>query len=403
MQLELASNIRLMRKQRALTQEQLAEVLGVTVGAVHKWEAGLSVPELNMIVELADFFDVSVDALLGYKLKDNRIGTTLRRLSEYSRSMDPEALTEAEKALKKYPHSFDIVYLCAQLFFVYGSAAKEKALIRRSLTLQETALALLSQNTCSEINENTISIDMAFSYGLLGEHEKALELMKKHNVGGLYSDQIGAYLILMLRRADEAKPYLSQALVNCMGTLLNTVMAFTLVFDMSGQPDSARDILHWELDLMRGLKREGRIDYLDKCHAEINALLAYIQLKSGREDEARTLMRTVRQTALSFDAAPDYSVNSIRYVSGTEQITAHDILGKTAAESVEFLLGSLSDDAGLKLWKEINENEYSTVKRRECIQKPQLSAGIPRCAGIGAGRDPVQLCRELLSAGDQRQ
>ena len=40
MTLRLAENIRTMRKARVLTQEQLAEVLGVTVGAVYKWEAG---------------------------------------------------------------------------------------------------------------------------------------------------------------------------------------------------------------------------------------------------------------------------------------------------------------------------------------------------------------------------
>ena len=42
MENKLAENIRTFRKQRALTQEQLAEVLGVTVGAVYKWEARLS-------------------------------------------------------------------------------------------------------------------------------------------------------------------------------------------------------------------------------------------------------------------------------------------------------------------------------------------------------------------------
>lgn len=42
MEMRLAENIRTFRKQRKLTQEQLAEVLSVTVGAVYKWEAGVS-------------------------------------------------------------------------------------------------------------------------------------------------------------------------------------------------------------------------------------------------------------------------------------------------------------------------------------------------------------------------
>lgn len=40
MKIQLAENIRDLRKKRALTQEQLAEALGVTAGAVYKWESG---------------------------------------------------------------------------------------------------------------------------------------------------------------------------------------------------------------------------------------------------------------------------------------------------------------------------------------------------------------------------
>ncbi len=65
MKMMLAENIRTFRKERSLTQEQLAEALGVTAGAVYKWEANLSIPELGLIIQMADFFDISVDVLLG--------------------------------------------------------------------------------------------------------------------------------------------------------------------------------------------------------------------------------------------------------------------------------------------------------------------------------------------------
>ena len=71
-----------------MTQEQLAEVLGVTVGAVYKWEAKLSLPELPLIMEMADFFDTSVDVLLGYEMKDNRLSVTVKRLKKYRHDKD---------------------------------------------------------------------------------------------------------------------------------------------------------------------------------------------------------------------------------------------------------------------------------------------------------------------------
>ena len=59
METNIAENIRSYRKLCGMTQEQLAEVLGVSVGAVYKWESRTSLPELQLIMEMADFFEVS--------------------------------------------------------------------------------------------------------------------------------------------------------------------------------------------------------------------------------------------------------------------------------------------------------------------------------------------------------
>ena len=127
MTIQLAQNIRTFRKQRALTQEQLAEVLGVTVGAVYKWEAGLSLPELTMLMELAAFFDTSVDVLLGYELQDNRLEATVERLKNFRIQKNREGLGEAEKALKKYPNSFEIAYQAAAIYRVLRHGKRRKA------------------------------------------------------------------------------------------------------------------------------------------------------------------------------------------------------------------------------------------------------------------------------------
>ena len=63
MENHVADQIRFYRRQEGLTQEQLAEAMGVSVAAVSKWEQGQSLPEIPMLMELADFFDLSVDAL----------------------------------------------------------------------------------------------------------------------------------------------------------------------------------------------------------------------------------------------------------------------------------------------------------------------------------------------------
>ena len=209
MEMMLAENIRMYRKRKRLTQEQLAEDLGVTSGAVYKWEAKLSVPELNMIIVIADYFDTSVDALLGYTMKDNRLSVTVQRLKEYRIKKEYIGLAEAEKALKKFPHAFEVVHESAILYRVFGMERHEEKLLWRALELLEKSCMLLPQNTDPAISELTLHGEMADVYLTINEGGKAIELLKQYNAGGHYNDRIGFILATDQNLAEDAVPFLS--------------------------------------------------------------------------------------------------------------------------------------------------------------------------------------------------
>lgn len=60
-----AQRVKQLRKQKHLTGEQLGNILGITKTGISYWENGKSVPDNEMLLKLADFFDVSIDYLLG--------------------------------------------------------------------------------------------------------------------------------------------------------------------------------------------------------------------------------------------------------------------------------------------------------------------------------------------------
>ena len=68
----LCESIRALRRERSMTQEQLAEAMSVSAAAVSKWENGQSVPDIAVLTALADFFEVSLDALVGYTVHSCR-------------------------------------------------------------------------------------------------------------------------------------------------------------------------------------------------------------------------------------------------------------------------------------------------------------------------------------------
>ena len=195
MENRIADQIRFYRKQKGLTQEQLAEAMGVSVAAVSKWEQGQSLPEIPMLMELADFFDLSVDALLGYRLRANDRKSIVERMKRLRREDNyDEGIAEAEKALQKFPNTFSVVYECSKLFEMAGLKRQDKKMQSRSLDLLSHAIRLLSQNSDPEISEMSLRLDMANVLLDMEDWERALALFKENNACGLLDDQIGCLL-----------------------------------------------------------------------------------------------------------------------------------------------------------------------------------------------------------------
>ena len=357
MKLSLSENIRSFRKQRKLTQEKLAEALGVTVGAVYKWESGQSQPELNLVVEMADFFDISVDMLLGYRIKDNRLDSALERINAYCRTLDPTAISEAEKILGKYPHSFRAVYECANVFLAYGAGNHDPQQLKRALELFEQSRMLLPQNDDPRISDVTICRNQSVVWFLLGKQKKSIELLKKNNAGGIFSSDIGAILSIYGDTPEEAGPFLSEALLSGASTLFTAILGYVFLYRSRNDWASAMDILSWGIGLLTGLEAENKPGFPEKTLAEMLVLLAYVQAKTGMQAESSDSLKRALTMAQRFDAMPDYSLKAMRFTEHMEQAAVFDILGATASDSIAGLISLLEDQRFADQWAEAAENE----------------------------------------------
>ena len=66
----LSENLKTLRKQKGFSQEELAVRVNVVRQTISKWEKGLSVPDADTIVKLAEVLEVSVNEILGEEIKD---------------------------------------------------------------------------------------------------------------------------------------------------------------------------------------------------------------------------------------------------------------------------------------------------------------------------------------------
>jgi len=355
--MELSKNIRAFRKARSLTQEQLAEALGVTPGAVYKWEAGLSTPDIRLIMELADLFDTSVDVLLGYEVKNNKRAAALERLKDYAHRKDASGLAEAEKLLARYPNCFEIVHQSAVLYWQFGFMRRDKALLRRSVELMERAAPLLAQNRDLEISEASIWFDIAQAHFAMGEYEKAVEIFKQNNSRGGNNDFIGYILSAYCARADEAMPYLSKALLRCAASFHRVATGYFHAYFAQGDFRSATDILRVCLDFFHALEKPGQNSFLVKTSVELYACLAAAQLGMGELEEAKESLRTAKRLAEQFDAAPDYAGASVRFVSADKPMTAFDDMGDTAMSSIVNRVAAFQNETLEALWSGVRDEK----------------------------------------------
>ena len=147
--LRIAEKIVYLRKQKGITQDELASFLGVTKASVSKWENGQSMPDIMLLPEIATYFDVTVDELLGYEpqLSKEQIKKLYGELGEdFARLPFEEAFAKSEVLVKKYYSCYLFLLQICVLWMNHYTMAEGKE-------RQEEILGKL-QGLCNHILEN---------------------------------------------------------------------------------------------------------------------------------------------------------------------------------------------------------------------------------------------------------
>ena len=91
-QIKIGAFLKTRRKEKNLTQEQLAEHMGVSGRTVSRWETGNNMPDISLLVEIAEFYDVSIPELIDGERKsesmNQEVKETALKLSEYTESIN---------------------------------------------------------------------------------------------------------------------------------------------------------------------------------------------------------------------------------------------------------------------------------------------------------------------------
>lgn len=116
--MQLGNVIRKYRKEKNLTQEEMAVYLGVTAPAVNKWESGASCPDIALLSPIARLLGISTDTLLSFKeeLTREEIGQIINGIAEKMQTEDfGEVFEEAMQIIREYPNCELLILTMAQI------------------------------------------------------------------------------------------------------------------------------------------------------------------------------------------------------------------------------------------------------------------------------------------------
>jgi len=165
----IAENLKALRKGQDLTQEEMAEILGVSAQSVSKWERGETYPDITLLPTIANLFKVSLDALVGMdKINDTHARTEVfTEGQKHLREGNTQAAAAVyAEALKTFPNDTNFMSELAMALALDSDPAK----LNQSISLCERTL---SGNTTEKVRHTTRAA-LCFIYLKAGEREKAI-------------------------------------------------------------------------------------------------------------------------------------------------------------------------------------------------------------------------------------
>ncbi len=240
--LNIAENILRFRHGKKMTQEQLANFIGVTKASVSKWETGQSMPDIIILPQLAAIFDVTVDEILGYvpQLSPEQIQKLYQEFAaDFASRPFEEVLAQTQKYVKKYYSCYPFLFQICVLWLNHHTMAKGEE-------RQREILAQLS-DLCGHIRENChdvrISDDVivlqSMVHLLLGKTDEVVDALEEMSRPDRLMGQSASVLMQAYMMAGEKEKAESLMQISMYNALVSFVGISTSYISMQMEKPEA--------------------------------------------------------------------------------------------------------------------------------------------------------------------
>ncbi|WDV47177.1 helix-turn-helix transcriptional regulator [Clostridiaceae bacterium M8S5] len=179
-ELNIATIISTKRKERGITQNELANYMGVSKASVSKWETGHSYPDILFLPQLATYFNISIDELIGYEpqMSKEDISKLYNKLSkDFSNKPFGEVYETCNTIIKKYYSCFPLLLQISVLLMNHFMLASDK-MMQEDILGQIITLCKRIKNDSKDVwlSNQANSIEAICNFQLQ-QHKTVIELL----------------------------------------------------------------------------------------------------------------------------------------------------------------------------------------------------------------------------------
>ncbi|MBQ8210124.1 MAG: helix-turn-helix transcriptional regulator [Clostridia bacterium] len=340
MTIYLSENIKRFRLDKGLTQETLAQFLGVTFQSVSKWERGESYPDVTMLPAIASFFNVSVDELLGIDKseQEEKINEYLDFYNKMRLKDTPLTLEALTKAVKEFPGEFRLLVRYMELLMAEKTS-------KDAPDYEKVSHELLSiyDNIRNHCSDDGIRM---WAKRLICQHLHT----KAYYTGNIEYQEQAEQLLNEMPAMIDTKEYLSTMLIADMNKhyeacsdaieqllfLLQNAISHYCNYDDSFSPE-------YKIEAMEKMNKIYDIIYTDgnlgkNMMQKIYNLghLGYLYLAIGDRENALKNLELSAKYSKEYDNLPQITERQAQFFEN--RTYEKDLRGKTMCERMKFLL-----------------------------------------------------------------
>lgn len=283
MELSIGKVISSLRKEKGITQEELANVVGVSTPAVSKWESGISYPDITFLPIIARYFNISTDKLLDFQkdLTKDEVGKIVKECAGKFESIKfSEAMEFCEKYLREYPNNHLLKIRLSSLIIMFLVKAQKENLERVALK-RATELAKEASKTSDSELQKAALICLSSLYSMTDKNKEAIEILEGFPKTQYDSQILLVSLYMKENQLEKAKNINQKSLYKDINGILMSVHG---MFNIAIEERN----YEFALDLAEKQKSIIKLFNLDKVMLSMNYLV-FLEVYMRMKNEELTL------------------------------------------------------------------------------------------------------------------